>query len=66
MSDEFGKIDCIISIFLGILFGCMIIIFGRFHIKYKGPNSNIVRKQIYNIDGKCYKLTPIVVSCGKN
>lgn len=46
----------ILIVIIGFLFG--IIYYNFINIIYHGPNSNIVRKNIYKFNNKYYKFTP--------
>ena len=48
----------IIIIILGFLLG--IYFYKKINIIYHGPNSNIIRKKIYNFENKYYKFTPVM------
>ena len=59
------------NIYLYILFGFIIGIIISYSFcrtpKYRGPNSNDVRKKIHiDKNGKCYKLVPQVYLSPKN
>lgn len=64
---ESNSINYIITIILGIIIG---IIIGYYCFKtyiYKGPDSNIISKEIYEeSDGKKYKWVPKVCICPLN
>lgn len=49
----------ILSMLLGLFIGFILskIIF-KPSIKYHGPNSNTIRKQIYHQNNGCYQLVP--------
>ncbi|ARF10804.1 hypothetical protein Hokovirus_3_77 [Hokovirus HKV1] len=44
----------------GLLFGYFI---SNYMNPIKGPNSNIIRNKIFNVNGKCYKMIPQVNIC---
>lgn len=52
-----------ITIITGIVVAVIIYFIAYPSVLYHGPNSNIVRKRIYKLDGKCYKLKPVVYIC---
>lgn len=51
------------------IFGALIAIILWITLKpttvYRGPNSNDIRKKIYHLNGKCYRLKPVVTICPK-
>ena len=47
----------IIVIIIGFLFG-QFIYFNFFNIEFHGPNSNIIRKNIYKFNDKYYQFIP--------
>ena len=55
----------IIIIILGLLFGCQI---ARYQVSshIRGPNSNIIRRQLLRRDGKCFNLIPQAKICPLN
>lgn len=55
--------NIILTIATGFLFA-IILYFSLFKLyKYKGPNSNIIKKEIYRLNDKCYKFVPAVYMC---
>jgi hypothetical protein len=54
----------LMSIIFGCLFGFIIILMINKPV-YHGPNSNVIRKQIFKQNGKCYKFNPVVHICPK-
>ena len=48
----------IIILILGFLLGTYF--YKKINIIYHGPNSNIIRKKIYNFENKYYKFTPVM------
>ena len=53
-----------ISIICGFILGYIICtIYIRKNLNYHGPNSNIIRKYIYQFGTKFYKFTPQVCIC---
>lgn len=50
----------LILFIFGLLFGYLA---ANNFAKIKGPNSNIIRNKIFNVDGKCYKMVPKVNIC---
>lgn len=57
--------DVLYSMILGILIGSIIFYLFCRPVSYHGPNSNDVRKKIYNYNGKQYTLTPVMYECPK-
>lgn len=56
--------NMIISVFMGIICGIVIGFFLPFRsVKTHGPDSNIIRNQVYKVGNKCYQFTPQVVIC---
>lgn len=55
--------DKIINIISGFLLGLLMSIWYRPPYVYHGPNSNDIRKQIFNYNGKCYRLEPKIYVC---
>ena len=61
------NMDRLISSIIGIILGACFAIFINYNnYLYKGPNSNIIKKQLYEQNGKCYKLEPVVHICPIN
>ena len=58
-------INIVINIIIGLVIGVLLSYWIRPVIKYKGPNSNDIRKNLYKHEGKCYRLVPKVYMCGK-
>jgi hypothetical protein len=53
-----------VSILLGILVGYILYYFiSPSSIIYKGPNSNIIKHQIFKYNGKSYRLVPKIYLC---
>ena len=60
-----GSFVCIIiSVFFGLIVGILLNLFimGNGNI-YKGPNSNIIKHNIFKENGKCYRLVPKIYLC---
>jgi hypothetical protein len=55
--------EAILSLLLGFVVGYVLFLLTYKKIIFRGPNSNIIRRQIYKKNGQCYKLTPFVVKC---
>lgn len=53
----------IVQIILGIIISIIIYFSFGFNIKYRGPNSRIIRRQLYKYDGKCYMFQPVIHIC---
>jgi hypothetical protein len=60
--DEESK-DIIFSIFIGVVIACIIAFMITGKVIFKGPNSNDIKNEIYNKDGKCYMLMPVIQQC---
>ena len=56
-------IECLIII-SGILIGIILFYIVKKPFVYRGPNSSIIKKQIYMKNNKYYKLEPVVYICG--
>ena len=52
--------DKIISITLGLTVGILTSMLIRPPFVYHGPDSNVIRKQIFHYENKCYKLEPVI------
>lgn len=52
-----------VSVLLGLIVGWMIMYWWIRRPKIHGPNSNIIREQIYRDNDKCYKYTPMPYVC---
>jgi hypothetical protein len=49
----------IVSLIIGIIFGCFL--FNIWYpIKIKGPDSRDIIKKVYYVDGKLYRFNPVV------
>lgn len=55
--------DIIINIIIGLIIGIIIYYANHKSYKYKGPDSNIIKNNIYKLNDKCYKFVPIVYIC---
>jgi len=56
--------EILFGIFIGFLFGNILLPSIKYTIKYKGPNSNDIKKKIYiNDKNECYKLKPQIHIC---
>ncbi len=53
----------IFNIICGFIIGILLTFLFRSPIVFRGPDSNIVRKQIFKYNNKCYKLTPVIYIC---
>lgn len=53
----------IIALLIGIILGALLYFLFLNKIKYRGPDSNIIRKKIYKVDNKCYKFKPTIYMC---
>ena len=56
--------DIIVSILFGFFVGYILFYF--ISIKFtvnKGPNSNLIKHQVFEHDGKCYRLVPKIYLC---
>lgn len=53
----------IMSLIFGIVVGILVYRALFKQIIYKGPNSNLIRHKIYNVEGKCYKFNPVIHIC---
>lgn len=58
-----GSNDILYTVLLAIFISLVIFFISYPFTTYKGPDSNIIRKQIYRYNGKCYKLEPVVHMC---
>lgn len=57
-------IDQLLNSVMGLILGIFLAYFiNTTRQLYKGPNSNIIKKQIYTRNDKCYKLEPVVHIC---
>lgn len=56
-------INIILNITLGLIIGFLIYLTLNCSNIYKGPNSNIIKKQVFELNGKCYKFVPVVHIC---
>lgn len=52
-----------VSVIIGILLGIIIYYSFLFNNMSHGPDSNIIRNQVYYQDGIKYKLEPIIFIC---
>lgn len=60
-------IDYLVNSLVGLIIGMCLAYFINYTRRlYKGPNSNIIRKQIYRNNGNCYKLEPVIHICPIN
>lgn len=53
----------IVEIIIGFLIGCLIGYMIKKNKMVHGPNSNIVKLQIFEEDGKYYRFVPIAYIC---
>ena len=53
----------IISIVIGFIVGCILFYLFMYNEIYRGPNSKDVVNKIYYVDGKMYKLKPVIYLC---
>ena len=59
--------DCsiLLNIIIGLIIGVLLATTVKPLYIYHGPNSNIVKKNIYKQNGKCYRLKPVIHLCAK-
>jgi hypothetical protein len=55
--------NIVLSVVFGIIISCIIFYVFVYEIIYRGPNSNDIRNNIYFVNGKLYKLTPVIYVC---
>ena len=53
----------IIVIIFGIILSLIFYVLFFDIVKLKGPNSENIKKNTYQIDGMCYKLYPVLYNC---
>ncbi len=52
-----------ISVLMGVLVAIIIYFIFIRNVIYHGVNSNKIRNRVYHLNGKCYKLDPIIHIC---
>lgn len=55
--------NILINIIIGIIFGIFIFFITVRSVIYRGPNSNIFRKEIIKNKNKCYMFVPKIYLC---
>lgn len=65
-SNNISFINIIINIFCGLIVGIFLASISKPLYIYHGPDSNIIRKQIYSDKNQYYRLVPEIVSFGIN
>lgn len=56
-------LNIIISILSGVVITLILYYLFYSTTVYRGPDSNVIRNQIFKDNGKCYKLEPVVHIC---
>ncbi len=52
-----------ISVLIGVIVAIIIYFIFIRNVIYHGVNSNKIRNKVYNLNGRCYKLDPIIHIC---
>ncbi len=51
------------AIFIGVMVACIIFCLFFNRTIYNGPNSSVIKNNIYTLNNKCYKLVPMIHLC---
>ncbi|VVU94713.1 hypothetical protein CPAV1605_438 [seawater metagenome] len=59
-------LDKLFSCILGLIIGSFFTYCFTKKIIYSGPDSNVFKHKVFNLNGRCYKFSAFPVICGIN